>query len=59
MEVFVTSANKMYGSITTLRANNCLIKHIPWSAFKLIDIGWLMHVISSGWVSLVLNLNKN
>jgi len=36
MGVFVTSADEMYGPITTLRANNRLTKHIPWSAFKLV-----------------------
>ena len=40
MGVFVTSANEMYGPITTLCANNCLVKHIPWSAFKLSDQDW-------------------
>jgi hypothetical protein len=40
MGVFVTSANEMYSPITTLRANNCLVKHIPWSAFKLSDRDW-------------------
>jgi len=40
MGVFVTSADEMYGPITMLRANNCLTKHIPWSAFKLSDRDW-------------------
>jgi hypothetical protein len=36
----VTSADEMYGPITTLRANNRLVKHISWSAFKLSDRDW-------------------
>ena len=40
MGVFVTSADEMYSPITMLRANNHLIKHIPWSAFKLSDRDW-------------------
>src|SRR5271156_3469352 len=30
----------MYGPITTLRRNNQLVKHIPWSAFKMSDRDW-------------------
>ena len=30
----------MYGPITTLRRNNRLVKHLPWSAFKLADEDW-------------------
>lgn len=37
---FVTSADEMYGPITTLRRNNRLVKHIPWSAFKMADNDW-------------------
>ena len=36
----MTSADEMYGPITTLCANNHLVKHIPWSAFKLSDRDW-------------------
>ena len=36
----MTSADEMYGPITTLCANNRLVKHIPWSAFKLSDQDW-------------------
>jgi hypothetical protein len=38
--LFVTSADEMYGPITTLRHNNRLVKHIPWSAFKMTDNDW-------------------
>jgi hypothetical protein len=31
----------MYGPITTLRRDNRLVKHIPWTAFKLSDRDWL------------------
>jgi len=30
----------MYGPITTLRRNNHVVKHIPWSAFKMVDQDW-------------------
>jgi hypothetical protein len=30
----------MYGPITTIRRNNHVVKHIPWSAFKLTDEDW-------------------
>jgi hypothetical protein len=35
----VTSADAMYGPITTLRRNNT-VKNIPWSAFKMSDRDW-------------------
>lgn len=31
----------MYGPITTLRRDNHIVKHIPWSAFKLTDFDWI------------------
>src|SRR6267378_7263946 len=41
MGLFVTSADAMYGPITTLRRDlNRLVKHIPWSAFKMSDRDW-------------------
>jgi hypothetical protein len=30
----------MYGPITTLCRDNKLVKHIPWTAFKLEDQDW-------------------
>jgi hypothetical protein len=38
--LFLTSADEMYGPITSLRHNNRLVKHIPWTAFKLSDVDW-------------------
>ena len=38
--LFVSSADEMYGPITTLRRDNRLMKHIPWSAFKMVDLDW-------------------
>ncbi|KAF8971662.1 hypothetical protein BDZ97DRAFT_1650536 [Flammula alnicola] len=38
--LFVTSADEMYGPITTLRRAGRLVKHIPWSAFKMTDQDW-------------------
>ena len=40
MGLFVTSADAMYGPITTLWCDNRLVKHIPWSAFKMSDQDW-------------------
>ena len=40
MGLFVSSADAMYGPITTLRCDNRLVKHIPWSAFKMSDQDW-------------------
>ncbi|KAH8985848.1 hypothetical protein EDB86DRAFT_2809925, partial [Lactarius hatsudake] len=37
---FVASADEMYGPITTLQHENRLVKHIPWSAFKMTDEDW-------------------
>jgi len=31
----------MYGPITTLQCDNRLVKHIPWSAFKMVESDWL------------------
>ena len=30
----------MYGPITMLRRDNRVVKHIPWSAFKMSDQDW-------------------
>ncbi|KAF8270623.1 hypothetical protein EI94DRAFT_1570736, partial [Lactarius quietus] len=38
---FLTSADEVYGPITTLRQDNHIVKHIPWSAFKMIDSDWM------------------
>ncbi|KAF8190133.1 hypothetical protein BJ912DRAFT_850300, partial [Pholiota molesta] len=37
---FLTSADEMYGPITTLRRDNRPVKKIPWSAFKMVDEDW-------------------
>lgn len=41
MGLFLASADQMYGPITTLRRENRLVKHIPWTAFKMTDPDWL------------------
>jgi len=41
MGLFVTSADQMYRPITTLRCDNRLVKHIPWTAFKMTDLDWV------------------
>ena len=30
----------MYGPITTLQREGHLVKHIPWTAFKMLDRDW-------------------
>ena len=37
----MSSADEMYGPITTLRRDNHLVKHIPWSAFKMAETDWM------------------
>jgi hypothetical protein len=37
---FLSSADQLYGHITTLRHNGQVAKKIPWSAFALSDIDW-------------------
>ena len=41
MGLFMTSADQMYGPIMTLRCDNRLVKHIPWTAFKMTDLDWV------------------
>jgi hypothetical protein len=41
MALFLASADHMYGPITMLCRDNCLVKHIPWTTFKLADPDWL------------------
>ncbi len=36
----MTSADQMYGPITTLPHDNSIAKHIPWTTFKLSDVDW-------------------
>lgn len=38
--LFLSSADELYGPITTLRRDNRVVKHVPWSAFKLADTDW-------------------
>jgi hypothetical protein len=54
----LTSADEMYGPITTLRRKNQRARNIPWSAFKLTDNDWIRVVdardilaVSAGSVS--------
>jgi hypothetical protein len=37
----VSSADEMYGPITTLQHDNPLMKHISWSAFKMVESNWM------------------
>jgi hypothetical protein len=36
----VTSADEMYGPITTLQRDKQPVKHIPWAAFKMVEADW-------------------
>ena len=38
--LFLSSADEIFGPITTLRRENRVVKHLPWSAFKLADTDW-------------------
>ena len=38
--LFLSSADEIFGPITTLRRENRVVKHLPWSAFKLADSDW-------------------
>ncbi|KAF8461319.1 hypothetical protein DFH94DRAFT_640945, partial [Russula ochroleuca] len=37
---FIASADERFGSITTLRRDGHIVKHIPWSVFKLSELDW-------------------
>lgn len=37
----MTSADQMYRPIMRLRCDNHLVKHIPWTAFKIMDLDWV------------------
>lgn len=38
--LFLSTADEIFGPITTLRRDNRVVKHVPWSAFKLGDSDW-------------------
>lgn len=40
INLFILSANQLYGPITTLRQNGHVIKKIPWTVFTLSDSDW-------------------
>jgi len=40
INLFISSADQLYGPITTLWQDGQLIKHIPWTAFNLNDLDW-------------------
>ncbi|KAF8221475.1 hypothetical protein L208DRAFT_1074551, partial [Tricholoma matsutake] len=41
VDLFVTSADQLYGPITTLRREGRIVKKILWSAFKLSNRDWM------------------
>jgi hypothetical protein len=41
IDLFIASADQLYGPITTLRSNGKVVKKIPWSAFKLSNRDWM------------------
>jgi len=40
INLFIASADERFGSITTLRRDGRVVKHIPWAAFKLSEMDW-------------------
>ncbi|KAF8890903.1 hypothetical protein BD779DRAFT_1437956 [Infundibulicybe gibba] len=40
ISLFVSTADQLYGPITTVRCDGRVVKHIPWSAFQLDDYDW-------------------
>lgn len=40
VKLFISSADELFGPITTLRKNGRIVKKIPWSAFNLNDEDW-------------------
>ena len=38
--LFFSSADEAYGPMTTIHHDGWICKHIPWSAFKLLDSNW-------------------
>lgn len=40
VNLFTSSADALFGPITTIRTNGRLVKHIPWTAFKFTDTDW-------------------
>jgi hypothetical protein len=40
INLFVASADQLYGPITIIRQDGLIIKKIPWSAFRLLENDW-------------------
>jgi hypothetical protein len=40
INLFISSADQLYGPITVLRRDGRVVKNIPWSAFALSDVDW-------------------
>jgi hypothetical protein len=40
INLFISSADQLYGPITTLRRDGCTLKKLPWTAFSLSDSDW-------------------
>lgn len=40
LKLFLSSADELFGPITTLRKNGRIVKKIPWSTFILNDEDW-------------------
>jgi hypothetical protein len=41
MAMFITSIDQIYGPIMMLYHDNCLVKHISWTAFEMKDLDWI------------------
>jgi len=40
MNMFLSSADEIYGKIMMIHKNNHILKRIPWAAFKLGEDDW-------------------
>jgi hypothetical protein len=40
IDLFIVSADQLYGPITTVHSEGQVVKKIPWSAFKMSNRDW-------------------
>lgn len=40
INMFINTADELFGPITTIRRNGRLVKHIPWTAFTFKNADW-------------------
>jgi hypothetical protein len=56
INLFISSADQLYGPITVLRRDGRVVKNIPWSAFALSDVDWA-RVIDAKMILAVVSLH--